>query len=478
MAIDTTKHLLAIDLFSGAGGFSEGLEASGIKVVLSQELHPQPALTLAFNHPDTSVVVGDIRQLDPQVMEEIIRKKYPTCDIDVVVGGPPCQGFSTAGKKNEDDPRNGLFKNFCDVVKHFQPKVVILENVTGFKKMYDGRIYLEAIEHFTALGYKVTDSILNAVDYGAPQRRKRFIMVGIRNDISSSFKWPNATHQNPETQSNLFGNKLLKHTSVEDALSDLTFVLPGYEAHAHKLKPTSTYQVERRDTYPRLFNHLATKHRERAEITFSYIPEGGTIGCVPDEFKSAKKTMARLNRTHISNTVLALPDDLIHYSQHRIPSVREMARLQTFDDDYVFIGKRTSGFTDRKHDVPQYTQVGNAVPPLLSKVIGFQIVDLLGASHTDMRNKAERRSRHEWLRGSSGYTGYALSSTADISLLDTQGNPINLPIDDSQPKTLKLPVLVNWKTAGKTGAKRQWAPGVNEKLTVPPLFPCTADTPA
>jgi DNA (cytosine-5)-methyltransferase 1 len=478
MVIDTRKHLLAIDLFSGAGGFSEGLEASGIKVALSQELHPQPALTLAFNHPDTSVVVGDIRQLDLEVMERIIRQKYPDREIDVVVGGPPCQGFSTAGKKNESDPRNGLFKNFCNVVSHFKPKVLILENVTGFKKMYDGRIYEEAVESFRVLGYRVKDSILNAVDYGAPQRRKRFIMVGVREDLNLNFEWPKPTHQNPEIDFDLFGLCLQKHVSVEEAISDLSFVTPGYEAHAHKLEPVSSYQVERRDSCRRLFNHLATKHREKAELTFSYIPEGGTIGSVPDEYKSAKKTMARLDRKHISNTVLALPDDLIHYSQHRIPSVREMARLQSFDDDYVFIGKRTSGFTDRKHDVPQYTQVGNAVPPLLAKAIGFQIVELLGSLHVDMRNKDERRRRHEWLRGSSGYTGYALSSIADISLYDTRGEPIHLPIDDAQPKTLSLPALVNWKAAGKTGAKRQWAPGVNGAANVYCLSPCTQGTPA
>ncbi|WP_404937287.1 DNA cytosine methyltransferase [Pseudomonas sp. JDS08PS003] len=473
METDSKKPLLAIDLFSGAGGFSEGLEASGIRVALSQELHPQPALTLAFNHPDTSVVVGDIRSLDLDIMEEMISKRYPGQEIDVVVGGPPCQGFSTAGKKNENDPRNGLFKNFCNVVSYFKPKVVILENVTGFKKMYDGRIYEEAIDSFSALGYKVVDSILNAVDYGVPQRRKRFIMVGVREDIKLKFEWPKPTHQNPEVEADIFGPRLKKHVSVEEAISDLGFVKPGYEAHAHKLGALSDYQVARRGNYQRLFNHLATKHREKAELTFSYIPEGGTIGNVPDEYKSAKKTMARLDRRHISNTVLALPDDLIHYAQHRIPTVREMARLQSFDDDYVFIGKRTSGFTDRKHDVPQYTQVGNAVPPLLARAIGFQVVELLGADHVDIRSKIVRRNRHKWLRGSSGFTGYALDSVSSISLYDTHGRSISLPIDDAQPKTLGLPDLVNWKAAGKTGAKRQWAPGVNEVVNVYSESSCT-----
>ena len=466
MVIDTKKHLLAIDLFSGAGGFSEGLEASGIKVVLSQELHPQPGLTLAFNHPDTVVMVGDIRELDLDVMEGMVSNGYPGREIDVVVGGPPCQGFSTAGKKIEGDPRNSLFKNFSNVVERFKPKVVILENVTGFKKMYSGRIYHEAIETFRSLGYLVEDRILNAVDYGVPQRRKRFIMVGVRKDLNMSFNWALPTHKNPELKDDLFNSLLLKHTTVQDALSDLEFIKPGFEGHANSIETKSEYQEKRRNGNGRLFNHLATKHREKAETTFSMIKEGKTINSVPEKYRSAKRTMARLHRQHISNTVLALPDDLIHYSQHRIPTVREMARLQSFDDDFVFIGKRTSGFVDRKVDVPQYTQVGNAVPPLLAKAIGTQIVDMLAASKQDIRNKKERLQRHQWLRGSSGYTGYALSSDADIELYDISGKKMELPIDDDQPETLSLPNKVNWKSAGKTGAKRQWAPGVKKVKAV------------
>lgn len=462
MVINTKQHLLAIDLFSGAGGFSEGLEASGIKVVLSQELHPQPGLTLAFNHPDTAVMVGDIRQLDLAVMEKLIEKDYPGREIDIVVGGPPCQGFSTAGKKVEGDPRNSLFKNFCNVVERFNPKVVILENVPGFKKMYNGRIYQEAIESFSALGYKLEDRILNAVDYGAPQRRKRFIMVGVRKDIGKDFEWAQPSHRNPESNDDLFNQHLQPHVTIEDALSDLAFVLPGFEGHAYDGPALSEYQKKRRSENGRIFNHLATKHREKAEKTFSLIAEGKTINSVPEQFRSAKRTMARLDRKKISNTVLALPDDLIHYSHNRIPTVREMARLQSFDDDFVFIGKRTSGFVDRKVDVPQYTQVGNAVPPVLARAIGDRIVAMLGADSEDIRNKEERQRRHAWLRGSSGFAGYALSSDAEIEVHDITGQLIELPIDNDQPATLTLTSLVNWKAGGRTGSKRQWAPGVEK----------------
>ena len=456
------KQLLAIDLFSGAGGFSEGLESCGIKVVLAQELHPQPALTLAFNHIGTSVIVGDIRNLKLETMKEVIDRKYPGEPIDIVVGGPPCQGFSTAGKKNENDNRNNLFKYFCNVVAEFNPKVIILENVPGFKKMYGGRIYKEAIISFQELGYNIKDDILNAVGFGVPQRRQRFVMVGVRKDLKKNFQWPEATHRDPEKPADLFTMHKIPRVTVYDAISDLSFVQPGYEGHAYKTDAISDFEKERRSGNGRIFNHLATRHREKAIKMFSYIPEGGTINSVPLEFRSSKRTMAKLNRNKISNTVLALPDDLIHYSQDRIPTVREMARLQTFDDDFVFLGKRTSGFVDRKVDVPQYTQVGNAVPPLLAKAIGFKVAEMLGVEPTDIRNKNIRIKRHEWLRGSSGYTGYALSDEAQIEIFDIFGTPIDLPVDMAQPKTTTLSGLIEWKGNGKTGSKRQWAPGVKK----------------
>jgi DNA (cytosine-5)-methyltransferase 1 len=460
MSRTNKKQLLAIDLFSGAGGFSEGLESCGIKVILAQELHPQPALTLAFNHIGTSVIVGDIRNLELETMKEVINRKYTGELIDIVVGGPPCQGFSTAGKKDENDKRNNLFKYFCNVVSEFYPKVIILENVPGFKKLYGGRIYQEALVSFQELGYNLKDDIVNAVGFGIPQRRQRFVMVGVRKDLNKEFQWPDATHQDPEKAADLFSMHKKSGATVFDAISDLEFVQPGYEGHAYKTEAISDFEKERRSQNGRVFNHLATRHREKAVKMFSYISEGSTINSVPPEFRSSKRTMARLDRNKISNTVLALPDDLIHYSQDRIPTVREMARLQTFDDDFVFLGKRTSGFVDRKVDVPQYTQVGNAVPPLLAKAIGLKVVEMLGVAPTDIRNKAIRVKRHEWLRGSSGYTGYALSDEAQLEIFDIFGTPIDLPIDMGQPKTTNLPSLVEWKENGKTGSKRQWAPGV------------------
>ena len=159
--------------------------------------------------------------------------------------------------------------------------------------------------------------------------------------------------------------------------------------------------------------------------------------------------------------MLALPDDMIHYGHHRIPTVREMARLQSFDDDYVFFGKRTSGFVERTVDVPQYTQVGNAVPPLLARALGKAVCAALGAPEGDVRDLEERRRRHAWVMGSSGYSGYSLDESAvgRIRIADVSGSAVGLPISVGDVPVGMSPALVEWKARppSRTG---QWAPGV------------------
>ncbi|MCP5329296.1 MAG: DNA cytosine methyltransferase [Steroidobacteraceae bacterium] len=455
---------IAVDLFSGAGGFSEGLAQAGIRTVLAQELHPQPALTHVFNHPEAIGLVGDIRQLRPELISHLIQKHHGCSTIDLVVGGPPCQGFSTAGKKDKNDPRNTLFDNYCDIIAHLRPRALVLENVPGFKKMYGGKMYQAALSRLSDLGYVVSDRVLNAVEYGVPQRRKRFVLVGVRSDVGMDFVWPEATHSNPEArcEADLFLEPRKGFVSVEDAISDLAFLGPGMEAHRHQSPIGTPFQAERRHA-DLLFNHLATQHRQKAVETFKLIGEGETINSVPSGAKSAKKTMARLNRRHISNTVLALPDDLIHYHHDRIPTVREMARLQSFDDEYVFIGKRTSGFMDRKHDVPQYTQVGNAVPPLMAREIGKALVRMLGRPTRDLRNLEERRRRLSWVHGSSGYSGYTLSKAAErgLVLYDVTGSTIELPIDETPTQVQERPGMEDWRGSRHEMPKKQWAPGVS-----------------
>lgn len=206
---------------------------------------------------------------------------------------------------------------------------------------------------------------------------------------------------------------------------------PGFEVHRHQGKPATEYQRQRRGGCNLLFNHLASRHRPKAVKMFSHIKEGGTISSVPEGIRSAKRTMARMDRKAPSNAVLALPDDLIHYRHNRIPTVREMARLQSFDDDYTIIGKRTSGFVERRVDVPQYTQVGNAVPPLMGRALGMAILKSFGGVKQDLREVAARRRRHAWVVGSSGYAGYTLTREAEeeivLKTVHGRANASNLP---------------------------------------------------
>jgi DNA (cytosine-5)-methyltransferase 1 len=456
---------IAIDLFAGAGGLSEGLESVGIHVATAVELHPQAALTYAFNHPNTKVFAGDIQALSMNLLAESVVQATGQQEVDLVVGGPPCQGFSSAGKKVSTDPRNSLFQQFTRVVEHFHPRMFLLENVPGFRRMHQGDAYNNALALFRSFGYEVCDTVLDASEYGLPQRRQRFVMVGRLRKETNIFTWPETTHGHAEqTGPTLFDMFNEPFTTVFDALEDIAFLEPGWECHRHQSAPLSEYQRARRCESEFLFNHLATLHRPKAAEMFSFIPEGRTISSVPSHLRSGKKTMARLDRRSISNAVLAMPDDLIHYRHNRIPTVREMARLQSFDDTYVFFGKRTSGFVERRVDVPQYTQVGNAVPPLLGHALGRALQASLGGVVEDCRNPEERRSRLQWVRGSSGYAGYTLdlSAQGQIDIVDIHGVPLPLPLSETDELVRNALPLVEW-TQTHNPKRGQWAPNIRPR---------------
>jgi DNA (cytosine-5)-methyltransferase 1 len=408
------------------------------------------------------VFAGDIRDLDLDlVLDVLARNSSAGATVDIVAGGPPCQGFSTAGKKQAQDPRNDLFLEFVRVVRTLQPRIFLLENVPGFKTMHGGAAYASASRLFRELGYDVRDTILNAADFGAPQRRTRFAMVGVLPGTTPhSFDWPPPTHHDETASLDLLLEGRHAYVTVEEALDDLAFLEPGSEAHRHQSIPRFEYAADRRNGCDSLFNHLATEHRPQAVALFQRIAEGKTVASLPRNERPKKVTMARLDRTRISNAVLALPDDMIHYAHHRIPTVREMARLQTFDDDYVFVGKRTSGFMERRVDVPQYTQVGNAVPPALGRAFGRAILQCLGHEEQDLREIAIRRERHQWVRGSSAYAGYTLDPAAqdEIRLLSVNGDHIALPCDTHDERTLDLPPVRRWRQPGARARRGQWAP--------------------
>jgi DNA (cytosine-5)-methyltransferase 1 len=270
--------------------------------------------------------------------------------------------------------------------------------------------------------------ILDASLFGVPQRRRRFILAAwLPGEVEREFEWPQHTHGATPNR------KKKKLVTVEDALGDLDFLSAGFECHRHIKAAESDYAIERRNGCLQIFNHLATKHRKSTVNMYRRLVPGETIRSIPEEYRTGKQTMLRLSPTTVSKAVLALPDDLVHYRRLRIPTVREMARLQSFDDDYVFLGKRTTSDLGRRVDVPQYTQVGNAVPPLLAKALGSAVMRCLGGDECDVRDTDKRRERHEWLRGSSGFLGYTLSE-------DARGNILFLDLRERQKR---LPFMEN-----------------------------------
>lgn len=454
---------VAVDLFAGAGGLAEGLLRAGIHVAASVELHPQPALTHAFNHSGTGVLVGDIRDLDLDVLDRTLIERAGTSAVDIVVGGPPCQGFSSAGKKSAEDPRNSMFRHFLRVIEHTKPRMFLMENVPGFKNMYSGRVFAESREAFAELGYETVDSVVLAAQYGVPQRRRRFVMVGWMPGEADPFRWPKPTHAGIG-RAELFEAHLERTPTVGDALMDLAFLQPGFEATRYADPPAGEFSSDRRTGNHLVFNHLASRHREKAVRMFERIRVGGSIREVEPDLRSQKRTMVRLDPEQVSNTVLSLPDDMLHFRHHRILTVRECARLQTFDDDFVFVGKRTSGFVERRVDVPQYTQVGNAVPPLLGEALGRALLESLGGVSSDLREVDVRRARHDVMCGSSGYAGYTLAPAAkdQIDLRTVHGEHVDLPLTDCDlPVRLQDP-LRDW-TKAPNPRRGQWAPGVAAK---------------
>jgi len=441
---------VGIDLFCGAGGLSEGLQSAGIHMVAAVERHPHAALTCAFNHPETTVVCDDIKRIKMSKLERAVYRRIEQATVDIIVGGPPCQGFSPAGSRNPDDPRNKLMDEFVRAVRYFKPRMFLFENVRGFTKMYEGAAFKAIVAKMQRLGYRMhgvsgekskskeAAPLLNSASYGVAQNRTRFVLVGwLPDQLETEFDWPPFTHgEGSSCHQNL--------VTAMEAIGDLEFLANGRESHVYRSDAVSEYQRARRANCGILFNHLTTKHRDETVRMYRRIKPGATIRSIPPEFRSGKQTMARLHPDACPKTVLALPDDFVHYRKHRIPTVREMARFQSFDDDFVFLGKRTTSDKGRRVDVPQYTQVGNAVPPLLARAVGLSLVRSLGFTPMDLRNSEMRLARHAWIQGSSGYCGYTLSPDADLDLVDGEGNRLPLPFSVAEAPVSKSTRTTNW----------------------------------
>ncbi len=351
-----------MDLFAGAGGLSEGLRQAGFEIKLANEKQKDAALTYQRNHPKTKMILGDITKIyETHLRPEII------WDVDLIAAGPPCQGFSMAGRRNIDDPRNQLFKALVRIVDEIRPKFFLMENVRGLLSM-DGGNVITAIENaFRSKDYTIATYTLNAVDYGVPQYRERVFIMGRKNGMT-----PRAPAQPT--------NKIV---TTWEAISDLDFLDFGERSTIYEKEAIGDYQEEMRENVSKfdLRNHEAPNHTKKVRDRFSLFKEGDTMKDIPEDWRTKKQIVYRMERNKPMRTLLTLPDDFIHYEKNRILTVREYARLQSFPDHYVFYGPKSTGGLRRRVDVPQYSQVGNAVPCKLAKAVGECIKNQIVSMH-------------------------------------------------------------------------------------------------
>lgn len=338
------KHTF-IDLFSGCGGLSLGFEMAGFESVIAIDFWQDALDTYAYNRKSAKTLCADLSKLHPSEIKE----NYDIQAVDVIIGGPPCQGFSIAGKRIIDDDRNKLYKSFVNFVSFFKPKAFIMENVPNILSMGDGIIRESILKDFSDLGYAIQYKVLTASDYGVPQNRRRAVFVGLLD--GTNFEFPKVLTENPVTT----------RQAIED-LPDCSIV----DGSPYPAKCSSEFQTWARQNSDAVYNHEISKHNEQTVRIISMVPDGGNYKDLPEEFQNTRKVhiaWTRLNSSRPSITIDTGHRHHFHYEFNRIPTVRESARIQSFPDDFVFTGSKTS----------QYKQVGNAVPPLMAFALAKEI---------------------------------------------------------------------------------------------------------
>lgn len=333
-----------IDLFAGVGGLSQGFIKAGFDVALAIERNVEIAQAFKLNHPSVPIIADDILNVD---FSSIYQQIGP---VEGVIGGPPCQGFSQKGqRKSVLDERNFLFRSFISFVETFRPRFFVMENVPNITTTEKGFFRQEIITAFKKIGYQVTYNVLNAADFGVPQLRRRAFFLGTLK--SSSLELPRTNG---------------KRTTVKEAIYDLPFIGSGegQEFYHYEREPQSSYQELLRADSQGIFNHVATSHSKIALERLSMIPKGAGREMLPAEHRTKSiysGTWSRLREDEQAATITTRFDTpssglFTHPILNRCLTVREAARIQSFDDKFVFTGNKTS----------QMKQVGNAVPPLLA----------------------------------------------------------------------------------------------------------------
>jgi DNA (cytosine-5)-methyltransferase 1 len=423
MTSSKQQQLTAIDLFSGCGGLSLGFEMEGFQPLLFSEINLNAAQTYMINRRDENIIpFGDIYSLtndNLRLFKEHWRMRGIE-DVDIVCGGPPCQGYSGIGHRRtfkldkEEIPSNQLYQEMVRVIEFVRPKVFLFENVKGLlsgrwtKNGQKGEIFRDVLAAFNAIeGYNCEWDLVHAKNYGVPQNRPRVLIIGYRNDVWKSYKEPEFNLADEASPYNGGGNAIRlgylpesrgEPPTLEELLGDI--MDPAYSGSGE----TATYPESARTKIQKylrkrkdgrlakrgeaLTEHEYSSHSTKVVEKFTHMLENN--GEIPDHMKTKKFAQRVLpkvwNGTGPNITATSLPDDYVHYAQPRVPTVREWARIQTFPDWYQFAGPRTTGGRRRAGDpnagiwdreVPKYTQIGNAVPVLLAKAVAQHIRGVL-----------------------------------------------------------------------------------------------------
>lgn len=400
-----------IDLFAGCGGLSLGLSKAGWKGVFAIEKNEDAFKTFSHNFNRKKTLRFDWPKWLPkqaistsELLEnfkaELVSLRG---EIDLIAGGPPCQGFSFAGRRKADDPRNKLKDEYLEIVDIIRPKFLVFENVKGFTAKFKGSTkpthseqVIKQLEGLDWGGYHTFSDVLDASIFGVPQPRPRFILIAIRSDLLSQHveTFNPLKHINEHASDFRKSKRLNGHDiSVKEAISDLEISsagtrdsvdTKGFQQIVYQRETTTDFQRLMKKGLPagQSANSLRlARHRPETLSKFQEIlatcPKGKSL---PKKFREKynikKQCFTPLHPDELSKTVTTLPDDLLHYSEPRILTVRECARLQTFPDWFEFLGKYTTGGARRKQECPRYTQVGNAVPPLMAEALGLKIIEM------------------------------------------------------------------------------------------------------
>lgn len=346
------KEYNVVDLFCGCGGLSKGFEDAGCNIIIGVDFDDAALVTFERNHKGSKALKLDLSENESfEKLDQAIGGR----GVDIVIGGPPCQGFSLTGQRNFDDPRNQLYLAMIEAVHKYKPKAFLVENVPGMAKLYKGAVKDEIVKRFTDMGYTVSYKIVCAADYGVPQIRQRLVFVGLLNsDVPFEFPEPYLAEEN--------------YITCKQAISDLPALehTVGEEVSHYDKEPETDYQREMRGSCTVLTNHVAVAHKDFVKEVIAQVPDGGNYKDLPEGVGESRKfhmAWTRYASNKPSRTIDTGHRNNFHYKWNRCPTVRESARLQSFADNFVFTGTKTQ----------QNRQVGNAVPVLLAKAMALQI---------------------------------------------------------------------------------------------------------